>query len=80
MRIAIGSDEKSELTDALVAELEKRDHEVVAFGPVASRRSECGSDCASIADRPPGSRRGTDRPCRGNRSTPGPGHTFCRRP
>ena len=37
MRTAIGSDEKSELTDALVEELEKRGHEVVAFGPVADQ-------------------------------------------
>ncbi len=37
MRIAVGSDESSELTDALAAELEKRGHEVVAFGPVAGQ-------------------------------------------
>ena len=52
MRIAAGSDEKSELTDALVAELENRGHEVVAFGPVAGR--EEGSDwplvCGQVAE------------------------------
>ena len=31
MRIAAGSDEKSELTDALVEELEKRGYEPVVF-------------------------------------------------
>lgn len=37
MKIAAGSDEKSELTDALVEELEKRGHEVIAFGPVVGQ-------------------------------------------
>ena len=37
MRIAAASDENSELTDALVTELERRGHEVVAFGPVAGQ-------------------------------------------
>jgi hypothetical protein len=36
MRIATCSDEKSELTDALFEELEKRGHEVVAYGPATS--------------------------------------------
>ncbi|MGH2544085.1 MAG: RpiB/LacA/LacB family sugar-phosphate isomerase [Ardenticatenaceae bacterium] len=35
MKIAIGSDEATELTGALRAELEKRGHEVIAFGPLA---------------------------------------------
>jgi ribose 5-phosphate isomerase B len=51
MRIAIGSDEKSELTDALVAELEKRDHEVVAFGPVADQEeSDWPLVCGRVAE------------------------------
>ena len=37
MRTAVGSDERSELTDALIAELEERGHEVVSFGPVAGQ-------------------------------------------
>ena len=40
MRTAVGSDEQSELTVALVAELEGRGHEVVAFGPVAGGQEE----------------------------------------
>ncbi len=55
MRIAAGSDEKSELTDALVAELEERGHEVVAFGPVAGQEEEsdwplvCGRVAEAVA-------------------------------
>ena len=55
MRTAVGSDEKSELTDALVAELEKRGHEVVAFGPVAGQEEEsdwplvCGQVAEAVA-------------------------------
>src|SRR3712207_1942119 len=51
MKIAIGSDEKSELTEALVAELEKRDHEVVAFGPVAGQEeSDWPLVCGRVAE------------------------------
>src|SRR5574337_1132147 len=35
MKIAIGSDEATELTTALIAELEKRGHAVIPFGPLA---------------------------------------------
>ncbi len=34
MKIAIGADEKTHLTDVLVAELRKRGHEPVTFGPL----------------------------------------------
>ncbi|MFN3372538.1 MAG: RpiB/LacA/LacB family sugar-phosphate isomerase [Chloroflexus sp.] len=34
MRIAVGSDEKNYLTDALIADLERRGHEVILFGPL----------------------------------------------
>ena len=51
MRIAAGSDEKSELTDALVAELEKRGHEIVAFGPVAGQEeSDWPLVCGRVAE------------------------------
>jgi ribose 5-phosphate isomerase B len=55
MRMAIGSDERSELTDALIAELEKRGHEIVAFGPVADQDEEsdwplvCGRVAEAVA-------------------------------
>lgn len=35
MKIAVGSDEATELTTALIADLEKRGHTVVTFGPLA---------------------------------------------
>jgi len=51
MRTAIGSDERSELTDALVAELEKRGHEIVAFGPVANEgESDWPLVCGRVAE------------------------------
>ncbi len=34
MKLAVGSDEKTYLTDAVVAELEKRGHELELFGPL----------------------------------------------
>jgi ribose 5-phosphate isomerase B len=37
MRIAIGSDEATELTTALITELQKRAHEVIRFGPLAEK-------------------------------------------
>src|ERR671932_2944344 len=54
MRIAAASDEKSELTDALVTELEKRGHEVVVFGPVAGQEESdwplvCGRAAEAVA-------------------------------
>ncbi len=36
MRIAIGSDEQTELTDALIADLERRGHTLLRFGPLAA--------------------------------------------
>ncbi|MDX1414538.1 MAG: RpiB/LacA/LacB family sugar-phosphate isomerase [Candidatus Promineifilaceae bacterium] len=35
MKIAVASDEKTYLTDFIIAELEKRGHEVVLYGPLA---------------------------------------------
>lgn len=36
MRVAVGSDERTPVTDALVAELETRGHEVVRVGPLGA--------------------------------------------
>jgi ribose 5-phosphate isomerase B len=50
VRTAVGSDEKSELTDALVAKLEARGHEVVAFGPMAGQEaSDWPLVCSRVA-------------------------------
>ncbi len=35
MRIAVGSDERTHLTDVVVEELRKRGHELILFGPLA---------------------------------------------
>lgn len=37
MKIAIGSDERTHLTDLVVEEVKKRGHEVTLFGPLAGR-------------------------------------------
>jgi ribose 5-phosphate isomerase B len=51
MRIAVGSDERSELTDALIAELEERGHKIVAFGPVAEQEeSDWPLVCGRVAE------------------------------
>jgi ribose 5-phosphate isomerase B len=40
MKIALGSDEKNVLTDALIEELTIRGHELLLFGPIAQGDSE----------------------------------------
>ena len=40
MKIAIGSDEHTHLTDAVIAELKQRGHEVQPFGPLAENDPE----------------------------------------
>ena len=40
MKIAIGSDERTNLTNLLMAELRQRGHEVLAFGPLAEMELE----------------------------------------
>lgn len=40
MRVALGSDEKNVLTDAVVEDLEKRGHEVVLVGPPAGEDAQ----------------------------------------
>ncbi|HEY8490559.1 MAG TPA: RpiB/LacA/LacB family sugar-phosphate isomerase [Dehalococcoidia bacterium] len=37
MRLAVGSDERTHLTDAVVEELERRGHRVTLFGPLAGQ-------------------------------------------
>src|SRR5256885_14979709 len=40
MKIAVGSDERTSLTDAVLADLSKRGHELLLFGPLAENDSE----------------------------------------
>ena len=37
MKLVIGSDERTHLTDAVIDEVEKRGHEVLLFGPLAGK-------------------------------------------
>ena len=51
MKIAAGSDERSELTDALIQELEERGHEVVLYGPVGGQEeSDWPLVCGRVAE------------------------------
>jgi ribose 5-phosphate isomerase B len=38
MKLAIGSDERSHLTDIVVADVQKRGHDVLLFGPLADQK------------------------------------------
>ncbi len=53
MRIAVGSDESTQLTDAVVADLRQRGHDVTLFGPLEGRSDawpQVGQDVgASVA-------------------------------
>lgn len=40
MRIAVGSDERTHLTDALIADLKERGHELILCGPLADHDKE----------------------------------------
>ena len=40
MKIAIGSDERTHLTDTLIEELKKRGHDLVLFGPLTENDSD----------------------------------------
>ena len=40
MKIAVGSDERTALTDTVLAELRKRGHELLLFGPLAENDPE----------------------------------------
>ncbi len=51
MRTAIGSDERSELTDAIVEELERRGHQIISFGPLADQgESDWPLVCGRVAE------------------------------
>lgn len=39
MKLAVGSDERTHLTDAIVEELQKQGHEVMLFGPLAEEQA-----------------------------------------
>jgi ribose 5-phosphate isomerase B len=55
MRIAVGSDERTHLTDVLIEELRRRGHETLLFGQLASDSAEsdwpvvCGTVARAVA-------------------------------
>ncbi len=51
MRIAVGSDERTHLTDFVVEELEKRGHEVELFGPLAGDEEHWPVVSQAVAER-----------------------------
>lgn len=50
MKIAIGSDERTHLTDAVVEEIEKRGHEVELIGPLAGKKTSWPEVARQVAE------------------------------
>jgi ribose 5-phosphate isomerase B len=50
MKIAIGSDERTDLTDQVVAEVRKRGHEVSLFGPLAGEKEYWPAVAQQVAE------------------------------
>lgn len=50
MKIAMGSDERTHLTDAVVAEVEKRGHEVTLFGPLKEEQEYWPAVARQVAE------------------------------
>ena len=48
MRVVLGSDERTALTDAVLADLESRGHDVVVVGPPAGTEGEAAKQWAEI--------------------------------
>jgi ribose 5-phosphate isomerase B len=51
MKLAVGSDEKTHLTDAVMAELERRGHDVKPFGPLADEQLNWTQVAQAVAER-----------------------------
>lgn len=51
MKLAVGSDEKTHFTDALVAELEKRGHEITLLGPLRGDALNWTQVAQAVAER-----------------------------
>jgi ribose 5-phosphate isomerase B len=50
MRIAIGSDERTHLTDVVVADIQRRGHDVTLFGPLAGREQYWPAVAQEVAE------------------------------
>lgn len=51
MRVAVSSDERTRLVDTVIAELEKRGHEVAYFGPEAGQEADWPEVSVQAAER-----------------------------
>jgi len=51
IRIAVGSDERTHLTDFVVRELNKRGHDVILIGPLAGGKEEWAEVSIQVAER-----------------------------
>ncbi len=51
MKLAIGSDERTHMTDVIVDELKKRGHEVELFGPLAGKQELWPQVARAVAER-----------------------------
>lgn len=51
MKLAIGSDERTHMTDVIVDELKKRGHEVEFFGPLAGKQELWPQVARAVAER-----------------------------
>ena len=50
MKIAVGSDEKTNLTDIIVDELDRRGHEIRLYGPIAGEETQWTDVARSVAE------------------------------
>jgi ribose 5-phosphate isomerase B len=51
MKIAVGSDEKTHVTDVVVEELKKRGYEVELYGPLCNHKSQWPEVARKVAER-----------------------------
>ena len=51
MRIAVGSDARNHVTDAVVEELRRRGHQVETFGPLSDRPLQWADVAREVAER-----------------------------
>jgi ribose 5-phosphate isomerase B len=50
MRIALGSDERTSLTDSVIDVLKEQEHEIILFGPLANQSSAWPSVARNVAE------------------------------
>jgi ribose 5-phosphate isomerase B len=50
MKIAVGSDQKRHLTDVVIEDLRKREHELVLFGPIADQNIQWTDVALQVAE------------------------------